>query len=429
LQAALPLFVSPLLAQSVPEAPEPNDTPLTATHYMMGEQAFGAIDVAGDKDWWVILLEQPADLRAMTAPGFGVDVKDTIVSLLDAAGNPMGTVNDDFPGRGYYSQITVGNLPAGTYYLEVAGYSTRMGAYTLDVYAAPVGDLVPVLAPVAEGPEPNDVRLPGGVATPSLLQTRNNGNIAVGGEGFTFLSTIADYDFYEVAVAAPNTNLTISTLATPTLPAGTFCSDTCIFLVDPAMTVLASNDDSGGLFSRLSYVISTPGIYYAVVKGYGPTHVGDYLLDITGVMTLATFTEHAGGCPGSAGTPHLGTRPDGLFGYHMELPLLGTEFIVDVTNLPWNAPLFQVIGLTALPAPGVDLGPLGASGCFVEVNPAANVMAVSANGFYFWRQRLPYDLNYVGLPLEMQAVVLDAYANPLNVTVSNRGTAIASNNY
>ena len=438
---ALPLLASSLVAQTVPEI-EPNDTSATATPLTIGRQAFGAIDLAADNDFYAITLTSAQDVRAMTNPGrinaAGVVTAacgDTILSLIAADGVTVLASNDDFTGRNLYSQVTVGNLAAGTYYLKVIRFGNVVtGAYTLDCYSTPPGDLVPLaaLAPVSEGAEPNDPRVASGVATASARFTRNSGNASLGAGATSFVDPTADYDFYAFTVGVGQTGShTLSTVQTPTLAPAPQCVDTVIFLVDSANTVLASNDDFTGLYSQLTFNIATPGTYYAVVKCYGAGDEGNYVLDIIGPTAIpavvnATFTALAGGCTGSAGIPNINTLLASSF--RPERPMLGTEFVVNISNMPAAGVAIRLLGVP-FGAP-VDMTGIGAPGCFLEVNPLLISAALAdAAGVHAWVIGLPYDLNLRGVTVDLQAVVLDAPANLAGLTFSNRATAVLGNGY
>jgi hypothetical protein len=436
LVAATLLLVSapPLLSQGSPEV-EPNDSSATATPINPGLQVDASIGRSGDVDFYFFTLTTARDVRALTSPGFGPDVGDTRLTLFAADGVTQLAFNDDAPGRGYYSEVTAGGLPPGIYFLEVAGAGPFTGSYTLDLYTTPPGDLVLLtgtLSPGLEAVEPNDPRLPGGVATPAAPFTRNAGTLIAGNCLYSFTGG-ADYDFFAFNVTSLGAH-TVSTLATATLPQATACQDTCIWLVDANLNVLASNDDAGGAYwSQLTYNITAPGIYYAVVAAWGTP--GIYLLDIIGQVpplpsvTIASFAAQPGGCTGSAGRPRLDTRSDAVFGIHSELPLLGTQFFVDIDRVPPSAAVVCALGLSTLASP-YDLAAIGAPGCQFEINaPSSTIGVADAAGVLFWSLRIPYNLGLRGLPLELQALVLDAGANAAGLSVSNRGSAVVGNGY
>ena len=412
---SLMVLPSTLLAQGIPELPEPNETPTTATPFSPGLQGIGDIGIPGDKDWWSFVLPAASDLMALTGWTAGlVTDTDTILTLFMSDGLTVIASNDD---RGFdrWSRLEVSSVPANTpgnpfYILEVKHFSaTATGPYVLDLQAKAPTPVIP------EAVEINDPRLVGGVATVAAVNRLCTGTLLVGGAGTTYTSATADYDFYQLTIPAPMT-LVLETKDSTLAPA----TDTVVHLTDAAFVRLAFDDDSGGLtLSRLEYVITTPGTYYAVVSGYGATSgLGSYLLSIRG--TPPTFVAPAGGCAGSAGTPLLSER--GL--NPTELPWLGTEFFVDETNLPAAAVYFRLLGLADLPTP-FDLGLLGAPGCLVLVNPLSTVLSfASPTGTGFWGIQLPSNPVFEGTQLHYQLAVLDA-VNALGLTVSNRAIATA----
>lgn len=432
------LALPSLSAQGIPEASEPNNTTGTAAILPLGLQAYGDIDTSGtDEDWFKITLAASADLKIWTGPGFAGQVGDTRVRVYAADGTTVLIDVDDgnTTTHGYYSTFVL-NVAAGDYYVAVRGYSaSNSGSYTLDVVAAAPGTYVPVtppLTPVAEAPENNDPRpaFGSGVATSSAIFTRNLGSIAAGGTSGTG-HTIAgkDYDFYAFVVTTPGVH-TFSTLQTTSAPAS-IVDDTVIHLLDAAFTRLAFNDDYGSAYSFLSYNITTPGTYYLAVSGYYGTSAGNYYLDIVGPTPplptgTATTTLIAGGCAGTAGTPALGNRAATFFpAARPETLVLGSEFWLDGTSLPASAPLLRLVGLSALGAP-FDLTGLGAPGCQVEVDPLGVVFALADGaGVDFWSIATPHSLAFVGLPIVQQLAVLDAGANSLGVTTSNRVESVA----
>src|SRR5262249_39593942 len=93
---SLLLPVQALLAQGIPESPEPNDSPGTATPFAPGLQAIGSLSFAGDKDWYLFVLPAPADLMATTGWTLGLAVDtDTILTLFASDGVTVIGSNDD----------------------------------------------------------------------------------------------------------------------------------------------------------------------------------------------------------------------------------------------------------------------------------------------------------------------------------------------
>lgn len=93
-----------------------------------GSSRYGAVDVAGDQDWWRIDLVAGAryqfDLRASMGSSL-----DSYLRLIDASGNVLLT-NDDANGS-RDAQIRYTASLSGTYFLSAQGYGTRVGDYVL----------------------------------------------------------------------------------------------------------------------------------------------------------------------------------------------------------------------------------------------------------------------------------------------------------
>ena len=166
--------------------------------------------------------------------------------------------------------------------------------------------------PIAEAPEPNDPRI-GGRATATAWFTANFGIIASGGGGIGWsagYSGSADYDLYAFVVPQAGA-ITISTGPVPGTSGPPGVGDTVIHLFDANMIRLAFDDDSGkGDYSLLVYTVTTPGIYYVAVNGFGSGNVGSYELDILGPLPplpsgRSGFIEQPQNCSGIAGPVRL----------------------------------------------------------------------------------------------------------------------------
>ncbi|MCA8947968.1 MAG: PPC domain-containing protein [Planctomycetes bacterium] len=423
------LLASALAAQGTPEI-EPNDAPATATALAIGAQADGAIGTAGDVDYWKITLTTTSDVRFWINPGRGTSIDNSELALLSADGTTQVAFNDDsLTPVSWLSTIVAGAVPAGTYYLRVASSQqfapNGTGSYTLDVVAAGPGTYLVtgggagVGTPVAEATENNDPRQPAGVATPSFENSLNTGSIATGTPGTSFTDPAADYDFFELHVTRPGL-LTVQTLTTAAYPA---MRNSVLYLAKVGGSPFAMDDDSGfGRFSKLEiYVV--PDVYHVIVKGYDP---GNYVLEcrLTPAATpgSATTIVRSGGCG-----PQLGVRLTAAGPVAApELPILGSTFYVEGTNMPANAMTIHAIGTESLLI-RFDLGPFGAPGCLVEVDPIDQSFATAdANGVDHWGLVLPFRLAFLGLDIQQQIAVIDMNANALGVTVSNRVSSICA---
>jgi hypothetical protein len=119
----------------ISEGAEPNDTVGTATSIACCDLATGDISVAGDDDWYALILSQQTRVILTTAPGPVAPVGDTRIEVFDAAGTTSLAFDDD-GGPSYYSLIDI-TLDAGLYHINVDGYGARIGDYLLFVDCMP----------------------------------------------------------------------------------------------------------------------------------------------------------------------------------------------------------------------------------------------------------------------------------------------------
>ncbi|MBK9387489.1 MAG: PPC domain-containing protein [Planctomycetes bacterium] len=238
----------------IAEGPEPNDRNAQPTAYACAQRGTGAISPAFDRDAWRFTLLQPSDLTVFTGAGASAPLPDSTLALYDAASGALLASNDDYPGRGLYSQIDSVALPAGDYLLEVAGYNDSRGSYTLDLVCSGTRSLIP------ESPEPNET-----ASTATILgcDVRGTGVIAVAGDRDWWALLLGQRLVLEASTASHG--------STPV-------NDTTLRLLDAQGTALAFDDDTGpGLYSRLELALEA-GTYYLEVGGFG-TAVGGYLLE------------------------------------------------------------------------------------------------------------------------------------------------------
>lgn len=388
----------------VPEAAEPNDQPATATPSACGVVAFGNINPAGDSDWFTVTLDQPGVMVATTGGSqVGPTLQDSTLTLWDAAGTTVIAFDDD-AGAGLFARI-MQPLSAGTYHLAVGGFQTSVGRYSLAIDCAPAQ-----AAQVQEAQEPN-----GSVATATQFACNftGHGDIAVA----------LDRDFWLFSVTQ-NARLVISN--GPGLT-GSAIADPVLTLRRPDGSVVAFDDDGGpGLYSLLDLEVQQ-GTYVIDVAGF-QNEVGTYVMDLVCLpgqnASRATYTLFGGGCPGSnASSPAWAVRP-------LEVPLLGTTFVGEFSNLLPNgavvafAGFSRVISSTGLPLP-FDLGPLGATGCSVDVDPASVTLLVAdGSGVAPWAIAIPWLPALISADIFQQGLALDPAANALGVAASNHGRAV-----
>jgi len=86
------------------------------------------------------------------------------------------------------------------------------------------------------------------------------------------ISPAAEYDYYTFTFTTTG-QIQFGTDTDGATP----LTDTYIYLYNSACTQLAYNDDDGpGLFSLITYTITTPGTYYGAVRAYSSSSTGTY---------------------------------------------------------------------------------------------------------------------------------------------------------
>lgn len=107
-----------------------NNTRAGATSIALNSSANGAINPAGDIDYWVFTLPAAGQVRISTT-----GPTDTLGALESANGSPIAE-NDDGPGD--LNFVIEQSLAAGTYYVRVEGFGgVTTGNYTLSVQYQP----------------------------------------------------------------------------------------------------------------------------------------------------------------------------------------------------------------------------------------------------------------------------------------------------
>ena len=408
------LGVAALTAQRVQEAAEPNQTVATATPLALGREAFGTLATTGDSDWYRITLTASSDLRIETAPGYGAELGDTFVSLLDGNGFAFRS-NDDGVGCARYSRLYVNGLAAGTYYIAVdaGAFAVANGTYALDVRAAAPGSAaVPPIA--AEGAENNDPRT-GGVATAIALPARCNGQIPVTGPN-------GDWDFYRFTLATESF-VQVRVDATPTHPAPPVMDDPILYLFDGATppNLLAGPfyASSFAVWDTAIDVPLVPGTYQVAIRGWVGSIAGRYYLDIRN-SDAARVTVAAGGCGGRTLDVARTTLGPGA-PLRLERPEIGSTWCLRGSNLGAGGFAFHVVGFAAT---FVDLTAFGAPGCVLEVDYVDTPLQLADGaGNTVFAVAIPEAPALQGIALVSQIAVFDL-SNALGVTFSNRVSGI-----
>jgi hypothetical protein len=142
------------------------------------------------------------------------------------------------------------------------------------------------------------------------------------------------------------------------------------------------------------------------------------LLGLAWLPFTGSYQQFGSGCAGMLGVP--GNVP-------VTAANVGQTLSVDLTNLPFDAAVFMLgfsnTTSTLGPLP-VDLGVLGAPGCFGRVSPDITGFILGAGGVANYSVAIPDVPNlFVGVPLYTQGLVFDT-VNALGFTTSDASTAV-----
>ncbi|MBK8099890.1 MAG: hypothetical protein IPK26_22540 [Planctomycetes bacterium] len=395
-EVVLLTWIAPAMAQGVSgEGPEPNGLAGNPTGITVGAQADGLIGAATDDDAYTVKLDQVTRLIAWTGPGRTKPMRDTILELCSANGQVL-QVADDTPGRGAFSAIDRVLMP-GIWHLVVRGANGDKGNYSLEVRA----DAVPPW--LQEGAEPNGDPAGGSRPTPIAVDMFVEGTIG----------KVGDSDWFELSLSVPQL------LRFWTGPGyGAPLHDPLLRLWHQpggggAAVVIATDDNGGGGLQAQVLCKMQGGRYFVEVIDSG-LGTGTYRLKVDSVAMVEI--DHAG-CKGSAGRPELDVRRNAA-GEAMELPILGSTFVLDGTNVPAGAPVMRVVGL---PEPLFAMALDPSRSCVATVAPIlADFAIASPAGNHAVALPLPQDLRLRGVMIATQAIVLDPAANPAGLAVSNR---------
>ena len=126
---------------------DPDDTLAGATQVDLGSSTSGSLSVE-DVDYFVIEISNSGTLVVSTTGSV-----DTEGAILDSSGNVLARDSDS--GEGFNFRVSI-PVSAGTYYIEVEGWGSDTGDYTLNAY---VQDLVqvPTLASLLEAIRLGDI--------------------------------------------------------------------------------------------------------------------------------------------------------------------------------------------------------------------------------------------------------------------------------
>ncbi len=212
----------------------------------IGGSTTGNLEVGGDTDWFRV------NLVAGTTYQFrqnATTLSDPFLYLRNSAGTVL--ASDDDGGGLNNSLITYTATATGTYFLDARAYFSSMtGTYTVSANA-------------------ND---------DYSASTATTGLVNIGGSATGNLEVGGDMDWFRV-------NLVAGT-AYQFRQNGTTLSDPFLYLRNSAGTVLASDDDGGGLNNSLiTYTATATGTYFLDARAYSSSMTGNYTVSATASTT------------------------------------------------------------------------------------------------------------------------------------------------
>lgn len=229
-------------------------TTATTGRVAVGGTATGQLEIVGDRDWFSIVLAAGNQYSFKLDPAAKDGLQDPYLRLFGIGGATLLAENDDANGLG--SQIDISIVSTGTYYLEAGSgtnpeeqaVGTRMGNYVLS--ASTSGD-------------------------DYTANASTTGRITAGGSATGQLETAGDSDWFATSLLAGKEYVF-------TLKSGSSSglADPMLALYGSNGALLASNDDSDGLNSLITFTATTSGTYYlGASSGVNGGGTGSYTLD------------------------------------------------------------------------------------------------------------------------------------------------------
>lgn len=201
----------------------------------------GFVNSESDQDWFRITLDA-GELYEFSLRDRGNTPLDSTLTLRDAAG--LQIAFDDDSGAGDNGRLLFRSPTAGTYYLDVGGFSTSTGGYQLTASEVP--------------------------ATIGTFSS-----VLVNGSTTGVIGSANDQDFHSILLAAGESYIFDVTGAI----------DSTLSLRDGAGTELLFNDDDGGDGNaRIEFTAAGTGTFYLDVGGFSSG---------TGAYTLAARIDDA----------------------------------------------------------------------------------------------------------------------------------------
>ncbi len=251
-------FVTTLLHAQVTET-EPNNTAAQANTIPLGGNASGAINPAGDEDFYKVTTNGDGQLNLTLDNTGNPDLK--VISLYDNNGTTL--INNASVGNGI-GGLNVDGLAAGTYYIKISGNSgTETGAYVL---------ACALVTPLyTNDTEPDDV------FTQANVLALNNS--ATGHIGYYYNNRRDSSDWFKITTTADGMlQVSYDNTGYPDLKV--------ISLYDNDGTSLLASSGIGNGIGALQKDGLAAGTYYVKISGNSGSEFGAYLIKDT-LVTLA----------------------------------------------------------------------------------------------------------------------------------------------
>ncbi|MCB4762201.1 MAG: hypothetical protein LGB06_08110, partial [Sulfurovum sp.] len=267
------VFVSQFIAD------DHSNTKGKATAINLNTTTPGNIEVAGDKDWFKIVIPSTGTLVVNTTGA--TDTKGALLSE-----NGVQVASDDNSGASDNFKITKAITVVGTYYIKIKHHSpTGTGNYSLATMFTP--------GRVEQAKSLDDYGDTNATARTISPTSTTSGSLEVAG----------DIDYFKIVIPSTGT-LVVKTAG---------FTDTNGSLLDASNTPIATDHNSG---SERNFEISTfiqhAGTYYVMVKHLSPEATGNYVLvseftpdDHGSVRSLATVIS-----PNSVTAGNIGSAGD-----------------------------------------------------------------------------------------------------------------------
>ncbi len=232
-----------------------------------GAGATGAIDSAGDHDWFAVTLAASTryqfDLIGST--GAGGSLGDPyLYGLRNAAGALIAGTIDDDSGDGTNSRVLFTATTAGTYFVDTGAFGSGLGTYTLRVANL-------------------------GTTDDFTATTATTGRGIVGGSAIGNIETVNDRDWFSIALTTGRT-YRIELEGAPT-SAGTL-SDTFLHGVyNSAGALIAATtvDDSANRNAVLNFNPTATGTFFIGAGAFG-SNTGTYKVSVRDLGVADDFT-------------------------------------------------------------------------------------------------------------------------------------------